>query len=336
MSRKWLSAIGRLLLVAVLLVAFLAGGCKNEPRTAKLAGAVTAADGKQQSGKQDAKPPKQQPKQSSQSAKPSPKQPPAKPASSMAKSTPVAAPPVPLKKPVTILVVGADASHALTDVNILLSLDPATQKIAALWAPRDTRVSLPGRGFRKINAAHVYGGIALLKSTVSRLTGISPQYYVRVDFGGFSRIIDLLGGVDFTVSQAMRYLDRRGGLDINIKPGKQHFDGATALKYVRFRADGRGDIGRIGRQKGFVVAVFNELVSHQAATLSILSRFLGAAKTDIPEPMARALIEHFAKKGSLAPERLYLLPGEARYIGGISYWVPDKTRIARLTSQIPR
>lgn len=239
-----------------------------------------------------------------------------------------------LDKPVAILVAGTDASAALTDVNLLLYLNPASGRTDALWVPRDTRVNLPRYGFRKINAAHALGGIALLKSSIARLTGISPQYYVRVDFQGFKLLIDLIGGVELNVGKAMRYRDRRGGLDIDLKPGFQRLGGQNALEYVRFRADGQGDLGRIGRQKLFVVALFDEVVSHRQATLSLLPKLLASVETDLPEPLARALLERYAVKGSLTPDSLHVLPGEARYIGRVSYFVPNQEQVALLMARI--
>lgn len=330
MARGRLAKRGRLLLAAVILVlvavvAVVAGGCggggssaKKEPSPDKRASAKAAA-------------------QPTKSPTSSPQKPVANPAP---KPSPKPAAPQPgvvsLKNPVTVLVVGTDASRALTDVNLLVYLNPANGQARVLWVPRDTRVSLPRHGICKINAAHAYGGIALLKSTISRLTGISPQYYLRVDFQAFTRIIDLLGGVELTIAKAMRYRDRRGGLDINLKQGRQSLDGPNALKYVRFRADGHGDVGRIGRQKHFILALFNEVVGHRKATLAVLPKFFVAAKTDIPQSLARALLEQFAARGALTAENLYLLPGEARYIGGISYYVPDEERIAALVAKIKR
>src|SRR5690606_33450199 len=123
---------------------------------------------------------------------------------------------------------------ARTDTMILFSWDKQTGTIGALSIPRDTRVQIPGRrGYDRVNAAHAIGGPELAVRTVEQLTGVDVDYYVRLDFEGFQRIVDTLGGVVIDVERAMHYSDSAQGLYIDLKPGIQLLDGAQALQYVR-------------------------------------------------------------------------------------------------------
>ena len=78
-------------------------------------------------------------------------------------------------------------------------------------------------------------------ATVSELLGTTVNYYAVVDFNGFKKVIDILGGVDYNVEQDM-YLgdDEFPSLKINLKKGPHHFDGEQALQYVRYRSYQQG------------------------------------------------------------------------------------------------
>lgn len=230
-----------------------------------------------------------------------------------------------------LLIVGTDAGGLRTDVILLAHLDWSAAKVDLVWIPRDTRVQLAVKQgaapqYAKINAANVYGGMDLLKHAVADLTGIWPDAYVRMSFAAFEKVVDLLGGVTLQVERPMNYQDRHGGLDIHIPAGTQHLTGKTALEYVRYRADGRGDIGRIFRQQRFVLAAFGDWLALAPRMAEILPRLVASVRTDLTASEAAAMASAFLRPQALAPDRLHLLPGTARYIGGISYWVADKQR----------
>ncbi|HDS29484.1 MAG TPA: LytR family transcriptional regulator, partial [Firmicutes bacterium] len=123
----------------------------------------------------------------------------------------------------------------------------ATVKVVAL--PRDTLVHIPRRGFQKVNSAYAYGGENLVRQTMENFFGVPVDYVISVNYDGFREVVDALGGVDIYVERAMHYDDRRGNTHIHIEQGWNHFDGAEALNYARFRHDAKGDIGRIERQQ---------------------------------------------------------------------------------------
>ncbi|MBR0070266.1 MAG: LCP family protein, partial [Synergistaceae bacterium] len=137
---------------------------------------------------------------------------------------------------VNVLIVGLDnvEGGSRTDAIALAIFDADNKALRIASIPRDSRVYIPGRSWDKINHAYVYGGIRLLRETLVNLTGIPIDYFVKVNYKSFPRIVDAIGGVDIYVEKRLHYNDYSGKLFINIQKGQQHMDGKTALGYVRF------------------------------------------------------------------------------------------------------
>jgi LCP family protein required for cell wall assembly len=109
---------------------------------------------------------------------------------------------------------------------------------ARLSIPRDTVVEIPGHGLQKINAAYAFGGPALSISTVEGFLGIPINHLVEVNFENFPKLIDAMGGVDYTGGCVLAKIDggaRNGGYTLNLKPGTHHLDGRAALALARTR-----------------------------------------------------------------------------------------------------
>lgn len=179
--------------------------------------------------------------------------------------------PNPLKDPINILLIGVDRREGdestRNDVNIVVHVDPVRRFASMLSIPRDTRVYIPGHGAYKINAAYSLGelyheaeggGPVWAKRTVEQFLGMRIDYYAEVDFRGFERIVDLVGGI--TVDVPWPLLDNEyptedyGYMRIYIPAGLQHMDGRTALQYARSRhAD--SDLGRNRRQQQVLLAL---------------------------------------------------------------------------------
>src|SRR5690606_20620333 len=118
-------------------------------------------------------------------------------------------------------------------------------------------------GYDRINAALALGGPDLSMKTVSELTGLPIHHYVYVDFEGFIKLIDAIGGIDYHVEKDMKYIDPTDNpaYNIDLKEGMQHLDGNKALQYVRFRHDAMSDYTRTERQRNFLKAVAVKLQS---------------------------------------------------------------------------
>jgi LCP family protein required for cell wall assembly len=154
----------------------------------------------------------------------------------------------------------AGVSGTRSDTIMVLRRDRATGEAALLSIPRDLYVEIPGQeGRQRINAAY-NGGPATLVRTVQESLGIPVHHYVEIDFTGFTRLVDALGGVEICFDFPAR--DVNTGLDVR-QPGCRMLDGTQALAYARSRyyeelkagewvLDPRSDIGRAERQREFV------------------------------------------------------------------------------------
>ena len=151
-----------------------------------------------------------------------------------------------------------------TDTIILARFDFDAKTINMLSIPRDTRVRIPGHGRRKINTAHAFGGPELVRRTVEDFLGVHPDDYVVVDFDGFEKAVDLVGGLVLTVDKQLDYDDNWGNLHIHLKPGSQLLNGDQAIGFVRYRRSNDGgadtDFERIARQQEFLQAAKAKLV----------------------------------------------------------------------------
>jgi LCP family protein required for cell wall assembly len=158
-----------------------------------------------------------------------------------------------------------DFAGARADVIMLARFDPDSG-VKLLSLPRDLKVTIPGRGTDKINAAYAFGGPDLLVETVRQETGVSINHYVEIDFGGFASVVDALGGVEMDFAYPAR--DDKSGLSVP-EAGTHTLNGEQALAFARSRSyqelqDGRwktvggNDIARTGRQQQLIVEIFQE------------------------------------------------------------------------------
>src|SRR4029453_14936654 len=144
-----------------------------------------------------------------------------------------------------------------TDTIMLIYLPPGG-KSALISVPRDSYVDIPGHGKNKINAAYAFGGPELLVQTVEQNTRLRIDGYMEIGFGGFVNIIDALNGIRMCLPNAINDRDSH----IDLPKGCQTLSGTGALGYVRMRkADPRGDLGRVERQREMLAAVAKKAAS---------------------------------------------------------------------------
>ncbi|MDR3349390.1 MAG: LCP family protein [Acidaminococcales bacterium] len=217
-----------------------------------------------------------------------------------------------------------DAGRA--DAIIVAMYDPKAEKINLVSVPRDMRVYINGGRWDKINHAYNYGGTENVVAALEGFLGISIKYYVQVDFSGFERIVDAVGGVPLNVRERMYYEDPWDGpfgLVIDLEPGEQVLDGKKAMQFVRYR-DEEGDVGRVRRQQDFIAAFYAKmsdpamwirLPDLAAIALSSVSTNMGFA--DMLQ-IGRTL-----QKSSRTGLNAFAAPGEPVHIDGISYLLPD-------------
>ncbi len=224
---------------------------------------------------------------------------------------------------INILMMGIDSVEGThrSDTIFVLGVNPSKKKVTMLSIPRDTRVIIENKA-RKINEVLPRYGEATLRSIVEELLKIKINKSAEVGFESFISVIDAIGGVDINIQKTMNYDDNRGNLHIHFKPGMNHLDGQQALNYVRFRKDAMADLGRIKRQQDFVKAIIMKLINPVTIVSlpSIIENVFQYIDTDFTISELLTICSAFEdfdiKLKSLS------LPGEARYIDKISFFIP--------------
>jgi LCP family protein required for cell wall assembly len=202
---------------------------------------------------------------------------------------------------INILLLGAAGKHKpggnLTDTIMLMSIDTENKKVALLSLPRDLYVKIPeSANHTKINSLYSIDvkkekNADLVKQVIEEITNINIDYYLAIDFDGFEKIIDNIGGINI-ISERDIYDTRYPGPNysyetFSLSKGFHLLDGATALKYVRERHDDpEGDFGRAKRQQQVIQAVKNKLFSVQTffnvnALSNIIATLGESVRTDI-------------------------------------------------------
>ena len=178
---------------------------------------------------------------------------------------------------------GPISSVSRSDVNIIMTVNRKTKKILLTTTPRDSYVPIADGGNNqkdKLTHAGIYGVDASIH-TLENLYGIDLNYYARLNFTSFLKLIDLLGGVDV-------YNDQEFTAHTNGKfypVGNVHLDSEQALGFVRERyslADGDRDRGR--NQQKVIVAILQKLTSTEALKNydSIIKGLQDSLQTNMP------------------------------------------------------
>ena len=223
-----------------------------------------------------------------------------------------------------------------TDAILVLSVDPENEKVSVLSIPRDTKVVLPGhRDPSKINAAFAYGGAVMTKQTVQSLLQIPVHYYALANWRGFIEVVDLIGGVQLYVEKDMKYHDPYADLYIDIKQGYQHMNGETAGKYVRFRSDELGDIGRVQRQQKFLKAAAAQLFSF--GNITKIGQIMDTIEKYIDTDLNTVTMIKAANSFKIFGEdkiKTCVLYGQFDEDDGISYWATNRDYVNKALDEL--
>ena len=204
-----------------------------------------------------------------------------------------------------------DPSAPRTDTLMLLSWNQETNALDILSIPRDLWVPVPGFPPTKVNLVYSLGetvpstggGERLLADTLSAFLNQPIHHYAWVNFDGFVRIIDLLGGIDIYVPWAIydeKYPTPDYGVEtFELPAGPQHLDGVTTLKYARTRTQD-GDYGRIGRQQAVISAVLRQVSDPNNATdlLAAAPNIIRTLRGNFGTDMNIARMLQLAQKGT--------------------------------------
>ena len=247
----------------------------------------------------------------------------------------------PPQENVNILVLGkGGVGHEapdLTDTVIFISI--SDKKISLISLPRDIWVP---EIRAKLNSAYYWGKLPLTKTTVQKMVGVPIQYGLVIDFSGFRKIVDALGGVEIDVQNA--FTDEKYPIagkendscmpcryeTVKFKKGKQIMDGETALKFVRSRnaeGDEGTDAARAARQQLVIDAIKNKVVSNPWKILALKNAVMQSLETDIDSNVLAGILGLVKRaKGNLVtvsiPEEFLINPPVSRRYDNQYVFIP--------------
>ncbi|MEV5530316.1 LCP family protein [Streptomyces prunicolor] len=170
---------------------------------------------------------------------------------------------------------GGDSSGARSDTAMVVHIDAGRKKATIVSIPRDTLVTRPSCPLSSggstsvaysamFNTAYSVGGPVCAVKTVESITGVRMDHYIEIDFAGFAKLVNALGGVTVTTTQDIDDDDSH----LHLKKGTHHLNGKQALALARTRhgiGDG-SDLGRIGLQQMLVKALLTQISTNDLLT----------------------------------------------------------------------
>ncbi|KAB1988734.1 LCP family protein [Streptomyces triticiradicis] len=189
---------------------------------------------------------------------------------------------------------GGDSSGARSDTAMVVHIDAGRTRATVVSIPRDTLVTrpscpLPSGGSTAVaygamfNSAYAVGGPVCAVKTAESVTGVRMDHYIEIDFSGFAKLVNALGGVTVTTDQDID--DDKSHL--HLAAGTHHLNGKQALALARTRhgiGDG-SDLGRIGLQQKLVKALLariatTDLLTDPAGLYGVANAVTGSLTTD--------------------------------------------------------
>ena len=246
---------------------------------------------------------------------------------------------------IQVLILGESLN--LTDTIMIGRYDPNAQKASLISVQRDTFIGDNpnyATAYDKINS--VYQGKYPENSLkeINELTGLNLQYYVVVDTEALRELVDLIGGVEFDVPIDMKYKDKKQGLYIDLKAGKQVLNGDQAEQLLRFRHNSDGttypasygtqDTGRMRTQRNFISALIKQTVTPN--NILKLGEFIDIAnkyvKTNIPIDLLKDYIP-YAVEFPIDNLVTDALPGEAKQLNGVWLYLTDTEEAQKMIAE---
>jgi len=227
--------------------------------------------------------------------------------------------------------------------------DVASNQAYIVSIPRDTRVDFQ-RINRKIVASYPVGrlnggghegGIDRLKYEVSTLVGFRPDFYIRIDYEAFIRMVDAVGGVELYVPFRMYYHDPCQDLHINLQAGLQTLTGADALRFARYRTGTAGvsptisDYQRIEHQQQVIAAVVREVM--RPASILRIPEFIGIFNDYVYSDLTTGELAWFANElrriGGTDSIHFYTLPMAGTSGPPMWYELADEAGVLELVNR---
>jgi LCP family protein required for cell wall assembly len=191
-----------------------------------------------------------------------------------------------------VLLVGKESTNS--DSMMIASYNKKTGKIVLGSFLRDSYVPIEKYGWYKLNATFPLGGIGLTINTINQIYDLDIQRYITVDFDGFTKIVDILGGVEIEVSE-LEAKKLNEAYQLNLSPGMQTLNGEAALGYSRIRRDVGDDYARTARQRKVITAALNKMYNtrNPAKVTKLVSEGIKYVKTNLELDEIYSLITGF-------------------------------------------
>ena len=194
---------------------------------------------------------------------------------------------------------GSISTVSRSDVNIIMTVNMNTHKILLTTTPRDAYVKIPGGGanqYDKLTHAGIYG-VETSEQTLEDLYGIKIDYYARINFTSFLKLIDQLGGV--TVHNDQAFTSLHGKFDFPVGDIQMNSEQALGFVRERYSLDG-GDNDRGKNQEKVISAIVNKLASLKSVSnfTSIVNNLQDSVQTNISLDTINALANTQLDSGS--------------------------------------
>ena len=221
---------------------------------------------------------------------------------------------------------GSISTVSRSDVNIIMTVNMNTHKILLTTTPRDAYVKIPGGGadqYDKLTHAGIYG-VETSEQTLEDLYGTKIDYYARINFTSFLKLIDQLGGV--TVHNDQAFTSLHGKFDFPV--GDIQMNSEQALGFVRERYsldDGDNDRGK--NQEKVISAIVNKLASLKSVSnfTSIVNNLQDSVQTNISLDTINALANTQLDSGSKFTVTSQAVTGTGSTGQLISYAMPNSS-----------
>lgn len=237
-------------------------------------------------------------------------------------------------EPSLIFITGLDTEgeslvRSRSDMNILIALNPVSQKMTMASIPRDTFVPLACKdgAMDKLTHAGLYG-VECQINTLENLIGLPIDAYARTHFGGFVKVVDSIGGIDVTIGENFQ----------DFKEGLEHMDGARALQFARAREDvTMGDIGR-GENAQRLIEALSEKMGVWGNKFELLKIFFDEVETNVDSNDLYRLVN--SKNNYIIERHMLLGEGDMQETysqrDGYKYYVlwPDEDKVLEIKAAL--
>jgi LCP family protein required for cell wall assembly len=227
---------------------------------------------------------------------------------------------------INILLVGVEEIQGAsnTDSMIIATMNTKDKSLKLTSLMRDLYVEIPGYSKNRLNSAYAKGGIDLLFDTIKLNFGVPLDGYAKVNFENFESIIDIIGGVEVTLTEKeASYLNRTNYIsnpaNRKVVPGKQIMNGNQALGYSRVRKVSTGtesnDFGRTQRQRAVLNSIFDKLKSKNIIELGFLMDKILTEVTIETDITQKEFNDYLEEAVSLKVNQLenYRIPADGNY-----------------------